>query len=157
MTRPRDELPPKRALPPEQVNGTTLRIRSDPSELRVARDAVRATAEAAGFSPHDVAHITLAVDEALSNVIRHGYGGPCDQPIDLGITHTHDAHGHTLRVVIRDFGKQVNPDMICGRPLDEVRPGGLGVHIIRSVMDEVVYEAVEGGGMRLTLRKSKNL
>jgi hypothetical protein len=58
-----------------------------------------------------------------------------------------------LRIVIEDLGRQTDPGAIKGRDLDDVRPGGLGVHIIREVMDEVVYEKRPGGGMRLTLVK----
>jgi anti-sigma regulatory factor (Ser/Thr protein kinase) len=58
-----------------------------------------------------------------------------------------------LECDVRDFGRQVDPSTIRSRSLDEVRPGGLGVHIIRSVMDEVEYSRAEGGGMRLRMLK----
>jgi hypothetical protein len=58
-----------------------------------------------------------------------------------------------LRIVIEDCGRQADPDAIKGRDLDDIRPGGLGVHIIREVMDQAVYEKRPAGGMRLTLVK----
>jgi hypothetical protein len=60
----------------------------------------------------------------------------------------------SLKIVIEDEARQVDPDQIKSRELDDIRPGGLGVHIIRQVMDEVTYERREGAGMRLTMAKS---
>jgi anti-sigma regulatory factor (Ser/Thr protein kinase) len=57
--------------------------------------------------------------------------------------------------VVRDYGRAVDPATIRGRDLSEVRPGGLGVHIIRSIMDEVCYEPAAGGGTRLNMLKWK--
>lgn len=66
-----------------------------------------------------------------------------------------------LRIVLEDEAEQVDPATIKSRDLEEVRPGGLGVHIIKSVMDEVKYERREGVGglggvgMRLTMIKNR--
>ena len=105
-----------------------------------------------GFSESDVSKIMLAVDEALANVIRHGYGGPCDKPIDICIESV-DHPQPALRIAVRDFGRQIDPDAIAGRDLDDVRPGGLGVHIMRTVMDHVQYTCAPGGGMQLEMLK----
>ena len=59
----------------------------------------------------------------------------------------------TGRPLILVFFKQVDPESIQPRDLDDIRPGGLGVHIIREVMDEVAYEKRQGPGMRLTMIK----
>ncbi len=120
--------------------------------MRIEVDRV---AQSSGFAEDAIGQIMLAVDEALTNVIRHGYGGPCDKPIDVCISRVlSDADtGAGIRVTIRDFGKQVDPAKIVGRDLDDVRPGGLGVHIIRTVMDEVSYAPADGGGMQLDMFK----
>ncbi len=136
--------------------GVRFRIRSLPAELSQVRARVSACAESVGFPDADVARIALAVDEAIANVIHHGYGGPCDEPIDIVIKQITLDGRPAIQIVIRDFGKQVEPAMICGRPLERVRPGGLGVHIIRSVMDQVIYAPARDGGMRMTMRKKKN-
>ena len=138
----------------EQISA--LRIRSNPADLPAVRAQVRVAAAAVGFSNEDAGQITLAVDEALTNVIRHGYGGCSDQPIDLRFETIRSGPTTGLSITVRDFGRQVAPDSIRGRPLDDVRPGGLGVHIIRSVMDEVIYEHAEDGGMRLIMLKKKS-
>ena len=141
-----------------QINGTgtaEMRIRSDPAELVCVRQRVREVATAVGFGDDEVLKISLAVDEALTNVIRHGYGGPCDKPIDIRIGQIQVGTDPAICVVIRDFAKPVDPGMIAGRALQDVRPGGLGVHIMRTVMDEVTYAPVGGGGTRLTMLKKK--
>ena len=51
------------------------------------------------------------------------------------------------------MGNGADPSRICSRPLDEVRPGGLGVHLIRSTMDVVEYKQNGHGGTTLTLVK----
>lgn len=132
-----------------------MRIRSDPAELASVRRRVRLTCAAVGFDEGETARIILAVDEALANVICHGYGGPCGEPIDIRIEQVCSGADAAIRVVIRDFGKQIDPAEVAGRQLDDVRPGGLGVHIMRTVMDEVSYAPVDDGGMRLTMLKKK--
>jgi serine/threonine-protein kinase RsbW len=58
-----------------------------------------------------------------------------------------------LEIIILDRGKSIDPTAICGRDLSDIRPGGLGVHIIRSVMDKVQYRQRLGGGMLLRMVK----
>ena len=55
--------------------------------------------------------------------------------------------------MIEDLASQVDPADIQSRDLDDIRPGGLGVHIIREVMDEVTWERRSPKGMRLTMIK----
>ena len=133
-----------------------LQIRSDPAELAGVRDCVLEVATGVGFTEKEVADIILAVDEALTNVIRHGYGGPCKQPIDIHVERCGSKGREAISVSIRDFGKQFDPEAIAGRPLEEVRPGGLGIHIMKSVMDQVSYAPADGGGMMLTMTKKKS-
>ena len=130
-----------------------LRIHARPDQLPQAREAVAQVADALGFPESDRCHVVLALDEALANVIKHGYGSPCSEPIDIHIAQVERDGRMGVRVTLRDFGRQVEPSAIHGRDLDDVRPGGLGVHIIRSVMDEVTYEQATEGGMRLTMTK----
>ena len=52
-----------------------------------------------------------------------------------------------------DYGRYIDPSRIASRPLDEIRPGGLGVHLIRSTMDVVEYNENRHGGTTLTLVK----
>lgn len=131
-----------------------IELRSNLPELSAVRDQLLRWAGAAGWQESDTADIVLAVDEALTNVIRHGYGGQPDQRICLKAQIIHHARrGAGIEITIRDFGCQVDPATIVGRDLNDLRPGGLGVHIIRHVMDSAVYSRAEGGGMRLVMTR----
>ena len=130
-----------------------LRISADPGELPQVREALTTLADQVGFEAGEAARIVLAIDEAVANVIKHGYGGACSEPIDIRVSAVEEQDRAGIRVSIRDFGRQVDPSAICGRDLDDVRPGGLGVHIIRTVMDEVEYVRADEGGMHVTMIK----
>lgn len=131
-----------------------LCLRSDPNDLPRARQFIAEHAHAAGFDEDSREKIRLAVDEALANVIKHGYGGRQDQPIELRAGAFVDENGvRGLVVSVRDFGCQIDPSAIKSRDLDDVRPGGLGVHIMRSVMDVVEYSQADGGGMKVEMVK----
>lgn len=131
-----------------------LDLTSDPAELPGIRDRVRNWTRRLGWAEEDVADIVLAIDEALTNVIRHGYDSQPGQAIKLRARTLIDPwRGPGIEVRIRDYGKQVPLDSICGRDLNDLRPGGLGVHIIKSVMCFVEYSHAPGGGMQLVMRK----
>lgn len=146
-------------LPPPELS---LELRSNPLFLSAAREMIHAAANRMGFSEEACGQIALAVDEALCNVIRHGYDKAPDRPIWVrvyavgGVGHP-DTKGpnptKAIRIVLEDEARQVDLSKIKSRDLDEIRPGGLGVHIIQQVMDEAVYEHRQPVGMRLTMVK----
>ncbi len=136
-----------------------LELRSNPLLLCGVRELLACVAARLGFPDDACTQIKLATDEALCNVIRHGYDKQPDRPIWVTVhwDGQPDARGTgALRIVIEDEARQVDPETIRGRDLDDIRPGGLGVHIIRQVMDEVTYERRDGQGMRLTMVKRIN-
>lgn len=126
-----------------------IKIPAKPKFLRVVRLEIRFICETMNFSSADVNIITLAVDEACSNIIKHAYGGPTDQPIHI-FCHIHNDR---VEFTIRDFGKKSDIEKIKSRQLDDVRPGGLGVHLIKTVMDEVSYDNNFDVGNQLKLIK----
>jgi anti-sigma regulatory factor (Ser/Thr protein kinase) len=130
----------------------SLRFRSEPRLLCVARAAVRRHAELAGLPERRVEAVVLAVDEGLTNVIRHCYGGRTDEPIELDLA-LEGADPAELVIRIRDFGPGVSED--CLRPpaeKDPHCPGGLGLRLIHEVMDSVRLERPPEGGNALILR-----
>ncbi|MBN1542300.1 ATP-binding protein [candidate division KSB1 bacterium] len=127
-----------------------LQISSDPRLLRVVRATAEQICEIAGFSRLEASKIVLAVDEACSNVIRHAYCGREDQTILI----TFRIKTHKLQVELTDFGEHVDISKIKPRPLHELRPGGLGVHLITSVMDKVRYSNLEQSGNRMVMEKA---
>lgn len=131
-----------------------VQIISQPRYLCVVRSALERAARNAGLDEDESGMLVMAVDEAMTNVIRHGYKQQPDRPIWLKMRPI-QRNGHTgLEAVVEDECEKINLDKIKSRPLEELRPGGLGVHIIHNTMDEVKYEQREDGpGLRLTMRK----
>lgn len=129
-----------------------LEMRSQARFLAAARAMISNVALRLGFSDMLCGQISLAVDEALCNIINHGYNRDPDGRIWVQVWALDD-DPPGLEIVIEDRAKQVDPETIRSRDLDEIRPGGLGVYIIREIMDHVTYEKRDGGGMRLTMRK----
>ncbi len=86
-----------------------------------------------GWGSDIVNDIVLAIDEACQNIIRHAYHGECDDPIILHIELTN----HAMVVVLEDHAPPVSSDCMNPRAFEDIRPGGLGCHFIRQVMDTV--------------------
>jgi serine/threonine-protein kinase RsbW len=120
-----------------------LELTSNPEILSVVRSAVTCLASNMGFPEADVRALTRAVDEALANVIRHAYANRPGQPIELlcrRITErSAEKRGPALEIVMMDRGISVIRKKFCGRELDDVRPGGLGMHFIQAGVDVVQY------------------
>lgn len=130
-----------------------LSIRSCPLHVPVVRAAIEKFCELLGFDAACTSGIGLGVNEALANIIEHAYGGKEDQPIEVELAPVGVKAPQGLRIRLRDYGRSVDPATIKSRPLDQVRPGGLGVHIMSQCMDELDYQRAEGGGTLLTLIK----
>ncbi|HMN96660.1 MAG TPA: ATP-binding protein [Phycisphaerales bacterium] len=129
-----------------------IEIPSQPAYLAPLRAFVSALAARCGFDEVTQFQLALAVDEAVANVINHGYDRNPDGRIWISVwNEPEDRPG--LRFVLEDAGRQVDPGTIRSRQLEDIRPGGLGVHIIREVMDQCQWERRDAGGMRLTLVK----
>jgi anti-sigma regulatory factor (Ser/Thr protein kinase) len=121
-----------------------LELRSHPALLCVIRGALGPLMEMLEFSEEHVREIIRAVDEAVANIMRHSYHGRLDQPIEVYCNRLHrQSNGQTeqaIEILLFDCGPAVDTTKLAARPLDEVRPGGLGLHIIRGSMDTVDYK-----------------
>jgi anti-sigma regulatory factor (Ser/Thr protein kinase) len=117
-----------------------LVLPSDPRFLSIARSAVIEVGAICGLSEEACQGVTLAVDEALANVIRHAYKNRHDQEIEL------DCQVNADRIVFRllDQGEPPDPARICGEPLNDVSLSGRGTHLIKAIMDEMSYEQSAG-------------
>lgn len=130
-----------------------MTIRSTPAHVPVARAAVERLCGALGIDAGATGQIALSLDEALANIIKHAYEGADDRPIEVEITPTGTRGVEMIQIRLRDYGRSVDPSEIRSRELHDVRPGGLGVHIMNEYMDTVDYTPADGGGTVLTLTK----
>lgn len=128
-----------------------LHFPSNPQWLKGLRHLVNLVGQQVGFGESELAAITLAVDEACANIIKHTYQGQTDQPIILRCLVT----DQQLEFQLEDAGPPIDCNCLTPRPLDELRPGGLGTHFIRAAMDEVIYDSNNCSGNLLRLIKYK--
>lgn len=126
-------------------------ILSRPELLAPVRAMMEELAARIGFDDIACGHLALAIDEALTNIIRHGYKNDPNQQIWISAWELSNPTG--LRIQIDDLAPQVEVGKLKGRDLDDIRPGGLGVHLIHSLMDQVQFSKRPEGGMRLILEK----
>lgn len=133
-----------------------LELPSDPELLCVVRSAMMRLTEELGFPAGECRALTRAVDEALANIICHAYGGRPGQPIELLCRRlqirTNGKQRTGLEIVLVDRGTAADRKALCGRFLDDVRPGGLGIHFIRGGVDVMQYRR-QARGNRLRLVK----
>jgi serine/threonine-protein kinase RsbW len=129
---------------------TTLRVSAELENLSVIRRFVQETLADLGVNHKVIADVILATDEAATNVIVHGY---VDQPglVEIAL----DRRGDALVITVRDQAAMFDPTGVpppdLDLPLDQRTPGGMGVHLIRQLMDEVVYQTTPQGGNELTM------
>lgn len=127
-----------------------ITIASHPRWLRLVRQVVEECARNAGFSGQDVHNITVAVGEAVGNVMKHSYKGAVDRSFTLVCRSGPEA----FEVQIRDEGEPFDLTQMEPRPPDELRVGGRGVFLMRTLMDEIDYS--RSGGVNI-IRMRKNL
>ena len=126
---------------------------SDPRYLPVVRGAIGPLAAAIGWDESECRAITLAIDEALANVIRHAYHDSVDGLIELECRESADG----LEITLLDNGEGPNRSKICAREIGCDQPGGLGTHIIKNVMDEVSYEESPEGNRFVASKRLRKL
>jgi anti-sigma regulatory factor (Ser/Thr protein kinase) len=121
----------------------TMALYSNPKWLSTVRGAVERLTETLGFPSAQSRSITRAVDEALSNIMRHSYRNRLDQPIAVHFRAVQRQHEgevqHGLEILLCDSGLAVDAGKLRKRSLDEIRPGGLGLHFIHEAIDAVEF------------------
>jgi anti-sigma regulatory factor (Ser/Thr protein kinase) len=127
-----------------------LRLPAQADRLCDVRAWVRDAAKAAGCDLATAENLVLAVNEACMNVIQHGYCFACNQDMLLRVRQERDA----LIFEVLDHAQPACVEAVKSRALDDIRPGGLGVHFIRSIMDEMAFvEPPPGFGNLLRMVK----
>lgn len=130
----------------------SLVLRNDLSELKRMSEAVSAWCQGNNISSAVEFHVNLALDEIISNVIRYGWKDSGDHQFNVRLSLLNDE----VTVEIEDNATPFNPleapvpDL--DRPLDERPVGGLGIHLVRQVMDGLEYQRQDGKNL-VVMRK----
>ncbi len=125
-----------------------MHFRADPALLKGVRERLREVLADNACEQQASADIILAINEACMNIIQHAYRGDTSGEIILEILDNE----RQLVVELHDHGRQADPGCIKPRALDDIRPGGLGTHFMRSLMDQCEYanEGEQGNRLRMT-------
>jgi len=129
-----------------------IRLPTQPAMLKIIRRVTEQSAALCGCDEKTAQDIVIAVDEACQNVIRHAYRGE-DGELVLSISKSDD----NMVVRLRDFAPPVDVSKIKPRDLDDLRPGGLGTHFIKEIMDNVEFLVPADGEPGNVLRMEKRI
>ncbi len=139
----------------------SLRVPGRYKEIKRICEFIAAGAEQAGFDEETIFHLELCCDEASTNIIEHAYGEEDGGAIDI----SYEISDGDFTIVIRDQGTTFDPNLVPPPPtlntdeasVDELtsqlRIGGLGLHFIRNLMDEVYYSSDRHKGNELVMVK----
>jgi anti-sigma regulatory factor (Ser/Thr protein kinase) len=119
----------------------TVVLSADVRFLPAMRHTIGSLTAILGWNDLESRAITLAVEEALTNKIRHAYGYRSEGRIQFQFRTEPGA----LVFQLTDQGEPPDPAKICARERDSLQPGGFGTHIMKDVMDQVVYRTTEEG------------
>jgi anti-sigma regulatory factor (Ser/Thr protein kinase) len=132
----------------------SLEIKADLDNLGHVRDFIEANVESAGLSEDSAGELLLAIDEAVSNIIMHGFKSAANGDIELEVKHQPEA----ILVHIRDNAplfdptKGSNPHLEVS-PLERDAPGGFGVYLLNHLVDKIAYRVTDDGRNELTMLK----
>lgn len=122
----------------------TLQIESRTERLIAVRDFVSAAAREFGFSDEEISKIALAVDEACTNVIKHAYKFDPGKKLTISVKGGNGA----FEISIQDTGRRFDPAILQPPDMKEYlthfRRGGLGVYLMKTLMDKVEYSFAPG-------------
>lgn len=134
-----------------------LHVPSSTENLVLIRDFVSAIGAQVGFDENEIARLALAVDEACANVIEHAYGSDETREVTVRAA----VEEGEIHFDIIDTGRGFDPSLIKTEAVEELvkqrRSGGLGLRLIRTIMDDVQYRIVPGemNELRMTKRLKK--
>ncbi len=144
-----DNVPVKKEI---DISKTEIVISSSTDNLSSVRDFIEFHGRELDLSSKEIAHIILAVDEACTNIIKHAYQDSKVGKIKIKI----DKKKDKLSVKLTDKGLHFDPSIIPDPNVEESQKmkkgGGLGMFLMKKIMDEVKYNA-KGKGNELILIK----
>jgi serine/threonine-protein kinase RsbW len=128
-------------------------------DLSIFRDFVKHELTALGVEPDTVYDLTLSVDELVTNILVHGYASVHTADDGNGFVRV-DLYqdGHALQISVRDQAPLFDPNLVPApdltRPLEARPPGGLGVFLVKELVDQVIHRIPEEGGNEVILVKN---
>ncbi len=132
-----------------------LQVPSSTENLALIREFVSAIGEQAGFSENETMKLALAVDEACTNVIEHAYQNEASHEVTVRVT----VDDEEVAFEVIDRGRGFDPAQEPALPVEELirrrRSGGLGLRLIRTIMDDVQYRIVPGQMNELRMVKKR--
>jgi anti-sigma regulatory factor (Ser/Thr protein kinase) len=132
----------------------TLHLENKIAEVARLVDAVESFGAHAGLSSDLTYRLTLSLDEIVSNVIRHGYSDTNDHVVDVRLS----VHDGVVTSVIEDDGHpydpRESPEPDLSMPVEQRGPGGLGIFLVRQMMDSIDYARRDGRNI-LTVTASR--
>ena len=128
----------------------TIQLVAEAKRLPGFRRELRELLQNAGVSEKVAGEILVAVQEALTNIVRHSYKGRSGK-IDIVFKDLPDR----IEMSIRDFGEKFDPSKIPAPELPPRKPGGLGLYLINTLMDKAEYVNQNSEGNLLYLMKYK--
>jgi serine phosphatase RsbU (regulator of sigma subunit)/anti-sigma regulatory factor (Ser/Thr protein kinase) len=135
----------------EPLEVKKFKIASSRTNIKIIRKEVGSIAQKMGFSETDIFNLKLAINEAQANIIEHVYMGNEDKEILIEFR----IYNNRLEVLLKDFGKGYVQSTIKEgeQHLDILEGSGLGLFLIKSVMDNVRYNIIPKVGTELLLTK----
>ena len=141
-------------LTASKKNINELVVKSRTENLSLIRDFISSNASNAGLSKENIENIMLAVDEACTNIIKHAYKSFPDGEITIKIEY----NSNKLLISIIDKGSTFDPDSVPDPDLQKYyrngRVGGLGMYLMKTLMDDVKYISVPGKYNQVLLSKN---
>ena len=117
------------------MNKCKLEFSSHTANLALMRNAVRTFLNGYDIGEKERTLIILGIDEACTNIIRYAYELKDDELILLQMNEIRNG----VRVRLRDFGKRIAENALTVDRATRVRPGGYGLHLMRTAFDRVQY------------------
>lgn len=138
------------------LNKSEISVKSRTENLSLIRDFVSSKTSDAGLAKDEIENVMLAVDEACTNIIKHAYNSFPDGEIVIKLEYNSDK----LLVTIIDHGSTFDPNGIPDPDLQKYyrdgRVGGLGMFLMKTLMDDVKYITVPGKYNQVLLSKRIN-
>ncbi len=132
-----------------------LAVRGRYRNVPVITSFVAEAAAAAGLDEAGIYHCQMAVDEACTNIIEHAYGG--EDIGDIEVTCTIEPG--VCRIQVVDHGQPFDPQSVptpsFDGPIEELKPGGIGLHLMRQFMDVVRFEFGPEGNTLLLVKSAQ--